>query len=142
MFIGESWRVLGNIMDYNELTEIELDQLSSLLFDEVNNLVQGWSNVRSCEAHNLITFCVWYCMNTSGGVGDLICCDKGDIHKTLNEYRYPKYDSDLEENCYLWWHNQSRDITDYADKYEGKTSKDFVKDLIKHYRKVYKLYGL
>lgn len=72
-------------MDYNELTEIELDQLSSLLFDEVNNLVQGWSNVRSCEAHNLITFCVWYCMNTSGGVGVFV---KVCLKIVLNIYLY------------------------------------------------------
>lgn len=118
-----------------------IDLLSVFLYEELNNLVQGWTSGRDCRAHNLITFCVFYCCTTDEqGVYDLIDCDKKKLHDVLNEFRYPKREDD-EDNFYLWWHNQSRDITDHADRYEGKPCNVFLGDLVKLFNKVCKLYG-
>ena len=111
----------------------ELEVLSSFLYDELNSLASGWGIKRTCAAHNIITFCVWYCSNTNGGVDDLVRCSKQDIQKVLSRYRYPE---DGVDNVYSWWHNQSRDITDHADKYQGKSPVVFLHDLFKFYDKV------
>jgi len=123
-----------------KLTQEEIDTLSVFLFDELNNLVQGWTLGRSCEAHNLITFCVWYCMCTPDSVEDIISVDnKKAIHDVLDKYRYPR-DED-EDNSYLWWHNQSRDITDHTDRYLNKPANVFLKAIADHFWKVGNLYG-
>lgn len=123
-----------------KLTQEEIDSLSVFLYDELNNLVQGWTSGRSCEAHNLVTFCVWYCMCTPDSIEDIISVDdKRSIHKALDEFRYPKREDD-EDNFYLWWHNQSRDITDNSDRYVNKPANVFLKAIADHFWKVYKLY--
>lgn len=110
------------------INNYEIETLSSFLFDEINNLTSGWNIKRSCEAHNLITFCVWYCCNTSGGIDDIIGLTKKQIVEVLDDFRHPKREYD-EDNIYLLWHNQSRQITDHAERYQGKPASRFLVDL-------------
>lgn len=106
--------------------EDEISQLSAYLWDDLNNLASGWNIKRSCESHNIVAFTIIYVsMGGKESINDILCVEKHLLHKVIDKYRY-KGDG----NIFEWWHNQSRDVLDHADRYQGKHPNEMLKDLL------------